>query len=66
MIIPINQTSNGVEREVGAVRVEVIDGEYTVEFYLIPDFMLDKKVKADLAKELISLSRKRFDGFSLG
>lgn len=66
MIVPINQSKNGVDETVGTARVAVVDGKFTVEFYLRPNFTLDDKVKTELEKELIKLAQKRFGGFSLG
>ena len=66
MIVPINQSRNGVDETVGTARVAVEDGEFTVEFYLRPNFALDDKVKVELTKELIKLAQKQFGGFSVG
>lgn len=66
MIIPINQTKNGVEETIGTADVRAVDGEFVVEFYLRPHYVLSDSVRADLEKSLKGIAAKRFGDLSIG
>lgn len=58
MIIPINMVVGGIEKEVGTARLVELDGEITVEYYLMPGFVLSGKAQSELTASLKKLFQK--------
>lgn len=57
-VTPIVISKNGKDTAVGSAHVEKIDGEYTVNFFLVPGFVLSEQVRKELTKGLIQNARR--------
>lgn len=59
MIIPITMPSGGEIKNIGTASVEPVDGDFEVEFYLNPGFVIRDQTKCELEKQLKEIARRR-------